>query len=508
MKVNIAEVKQKMQDVFGFSSFREGQQEIIQDLLQREDVLGILPTGTGKSMCYQLPSLFLDGLTLVVSPLISLMVDQVKQLRAKGFKRVTALNSIVDSKQKDTIIRNLHQFKLVYCSPEMLQNEKVIARLKSIKVSLFVVDEAHCISQWGHEFRTDYLKLQHVIAKLQNPTVLALSATATAEVQEDIMNKLNRPDMKKRVYPMDRENIAFVIEATSNWFAKVERIIEVLKTRRVPTMIYFSSRLWCEKVSQLLQAELPNYRISYYHGGMEKDDRLLIQQQFMNNQLDVICCTSAFGMGVDKQDVRLVIHYQLPTQIESYIQEVGRAGRDGKQSVGLILYCNGDEQLPYRLIEQELPSEQQINYVFRSLLQQEHTPLSQFEDELVEMEQLNETQWNFLKHQLEVHGILRENNIVNIVEWDQALKKTLAMQKKRQFEKYSKVHQLLDWVQSDECRRKSIYQSFQSGYKKPLLYCCDRCGPVIENWNPIPTEVYSERFNWEKQLEDIFHQGG
>ncbi len=493
---------------FGFSTFRTGQKEIIKDILSGHDVLGILPTGTGKSLCYQLPSILFRGITIVVSPLISLMIDQVKQLKAKGFKRVAAINSMMNVEQKKAIINNLNQYKLIYVSPEMLQNSWIMKVLLTQHISLFVIDEAHCISQWGHEFRTDYLKLKAVISQLNNPPVLALSATATPEVQQDIMHYLGRPKMLKRIYPMDRENIAFVIEHTANWTDKVDRIINLLKEKQVPTMIYFSSRMWCEKISTILGERLPNRNVSYYHGGMDSEDRLLIQQQFMNNQLDIICCTSAFGMGVDKPDVRLVIHFHMPTQLESYIQEVGRAGRDGKQSVGLVLYSNGDEQIPLTLIEQELPTDKQIQDVFHFLSSTTIRELPQLEEAIFINLELNETQWGFISHQLERNNLIENGILVNDhSKWRTGLETTLAYRNKRMRNKEELFTQFLSWIHSTSCRREKLYESFQNGFTKPELLCCDHCHSVLSNWQTEGLPIKDATYNWNEKLKKIFQIG-
>jgi ATP-dependent DNA helicase RecQ len=507
MKDHSQSLEQLLNKYFGYSAFRLGQKEIIQDILSGKDVLGVLPTGTGKSICYQLPSLLLEGLTIVVSPLISLMVDQVKQLKAKGFKRVTAINSLINYKQRKSILKNLKEYKLIYCSPEILQSEKLLQELSRTKVSLFVIDEAHCISQWGHEFRTDYLKLLKVIEILQNPPILALTATATPRVQKDIMKYINRPNMKRRIYPMDRENIAFVIEQMNNWEEKIERIIQLLEAQPVPTMIYFSSRKWCEKVYQILKERL-TLNIAFYHGGMEGEDRLLIQQQFMNDQLDVICCTSAFGMGIDKQNIRLIIHFHFPAQIESYIQEVGRAGRDGEQSVGLVLFSNGDEQIPLSLIEQELPNDLQIHHVFTFLAKETGKSINEFETALIEKLKLNITQWRFLLFHLEKNNLLR-NNILqgSQKEWEQGFHATKDFKMKRLSLKMKQFSSFKDWLYSEDCRRKILFQAFQEDYTKPEKLCCDVCDDIWGAWTPVRKTRQEHLINWREKLKLIFSVG-
>ncbi|MCP8616730.1 RecQ family ATP-dependent DNA helicase [Salirhabdus salicampi] len=491
---------------FGFETFRKGQKEIVERLLDGQDVLGILPTGTGKSLCYQLPSLFLKGKVIIVSPLISLMLDQVKQLKGKGFKKVVAVNSFLEQSEKMAIYESIDKYDMIFCSPEMLQNDLFLKRLQTLTISLFVVDEAHCISQWGHEFRTDYLKMKDVLTKLNDPQVLALSATATPKVQEDIIEQLGRPKMDKQIFPMDRDNITFTVEKVSNWFEKTERVVEVLKQFPVPAMIYFSSKMWCERVSEQLKQRLPKLRVAYYHGGMETEDRLLIQNQFMNNQLDVICCTSAFGMGIDKPNVRMVIHFHMPSQVESFIQEVGRAGRDGGGSVSLLLYSQGDEEIPQFLMEQELPTKQQIKVSLQILQnKQVDKPLQRTIDYIQTETNVNETQWNFIKFQLEKHQVLQQTE----VDWCEVESHLVTLQQKRMVEKQKGLMTLLNWMNTDNCRRKMLYQSFQKGIKTPKEYCCDNCDFTFSKWKPelIQVEKSQGEVSWEEELKKLFHQG-
>src|SRR5690625_1433665 len=257
---------ESMQHYFGHGSFRPGQKEIIHDIMRGEDVLGVLPTGSGKSICYQLPAILLDGSTIVVSPLISLMMDQVKQLKANNFKSAVALNSFMDPSERKQTLRTLHHYKLIYVSPELLQQNEIQQRLKQMDISLFVIDEAHCISQWGFEFRTDYLKLADIAEFLNKPPILALSATAPEHVQKDIIQSLHRPDMRKHIYPMDRENIAISIIRKDSDEEKIAEISDILSRFSVPTLIYFSSRQSAEKTAADLRKILPQ-RIAYYHGG-------------------------------------------------------------------------------------------------------------------------------------------------------------------------------------------------------------------------------------------------
>ncbi|MGP4076984.1 RecQ family ATP-dependent DNA helicase [Halobacillus sp. K22] len=492
---------------FGFSQFREGQKPIIESILSGNDVLGILPTGTGKSLCYQLPAKIQSGTAIVVSPLISLMIDQVKQLKASGYKSVVALNSFMDRAERRKTLEQLNQYDLIYMSPELLQNNWVKQHLVKLNVSLFVIDEAHCISQWGHEFRTDYLKLHQTISDLGEPPVLALSATATPEVQTDIMDKLKRPQMEKHIYPMDKQNVSFAVEHYAAPDQKIDRLIQLLSDQAVPTMIYFSSRQWAEKAAYTLQTKLKQ-RVAFYHGGMDQMDRMLVQQQFMNDQLDVICCTSAFGMGVDKSNIRLVIHFHPPSQLESFIQEVGRAGRDGKPCASLVLYGPKDHYLPQMLIESELPQMDLVQSVLSHLntLWKENTVIPP-DDKLTERLELSESQWNFLRFQLEEYKVLEERTILKDPKETVIEHSLETLINTRWNYKQGKLTEMLQWVHQTACRRKSLYESFQKDIREPIVPCCDACGFTMDTLNFEKTEVHETIDSWKERLAIIFGQG-
>ncbi|WP_226034654.1 RecQ family ATP-dependent DNA helicase [Aquibacillus saliphilus] len=502
----------KLSRFFGFSTFRNGQKEIITDILKGSSVIGILPTGSGKSLCYQLPAHLLDGSVLVVSPLISLMIDQVKQLKATGFKEVIAINSFLSMSNRNYALTNLASYKLIYVSPEMLQNKFFLRYLDKVKVSLFVVDEAHCISQWGHEFRPDYLKLNHAINQIGNPTVLALSATATPEVQIDIEQQLGLKEVKKHIHPMDRDNIAFMVQRFTQYQEKIAYVVDVLKKFNVPTMIYFSSRNTTEKAAEELSVNLPNHRIAYYHGGMEQEDRILIQQQFMNNQLDVICCTSAFGMGINKKDIRLVVHFHLPTQVESFIQEVGRAGRDGQASASLVLVAPNDDQLPKRLIENELPDYQTVNDIIDFLSAKENDNFSiKSETKMLDYFNLNETQWRFLLFQFEKHGMIKESRIMEeFNDWQMLKNQLYNLIVTRNTYKQKKLTELLKWADNEHvCRRKLLFSSFQETLSQPLYGCCDVCDFSFLTWEPpiVERNISIPPKGWEETFKQLMLQG-
>ena len=295
----MTDLKTFLQQKFHFSSFKEGQEETIQSLIEGNDTFTILPTGTGKSLCYQLPSYLLEGQTIIVSPLISLMEDQVSQLRQMGEKSVIAINSTLDFSSKQYVLNHLESFKFIFLSPETLNQPEVLARMRALRIGLFVIDEAHCISEWGHDFRPSYLSLKKNLDILGSPLTLALTATATDSVKEDIKGQLFvNNQVQEFFYSVNRENIFYEVACCED---KVAFLTEFLAERDMPGIIYFSSKKEAERVSGVLNDTLP-YPVSYYHGDLSSSDRVKIQQQFIHDEIRVLCATSAFGMGINKEN--------------------------------------------------------------------------------------------------------------------------------------------------------------------------------------------------------------
>lgn len=500
-------LEKSLHNFFNLKTFRQGQKEIITDVLARKDVLGVLPTGSGKSLCYQLPARLFNGQTIVVSPLISLMVDQVKQLKANGFKRVVAINSFMSFDERRMIYNKLAHYELIYVSPEILQQDHLLKRLKRLTIRLFVIDEAHCISQWGHEFRPDYLRLKNIIQQLNDPPVLALSATVTRQVEQDILKALNRPAMRKHIYPVDRKNIILTIKETIHDAEKNNYLYHLLKNYQMPTLIYFSSRQATEQVAKFLHTKLPKHRISFYHGGMDAMDRLHIQQQFMNDQLDIICCTSAFGMGINKGDIRLIIHYHLPSQIESFIQEIGRAGRDGKESVSLVLYNQNDKNIPMRLIQSELPTNEQITYVFQQLrhLYDQNKKLPTTDESIETTFRCEITQWRFLFYQFEKSGMIKDNQIIYEPSiWKKAFQYIKIFKAERLHNKHQQLQEMFQWIHTSGCLRQSLYRKYLTSPDNDLIHCCQACGFTIEKWQPfVKKTTKNKQQNWQQRLKNM-----
>lgn len=354
---------------FGYESFREGQQELITNILERHDVLGIMPTGAGKSICYQVPAVMLEGITLVISPLISLMKDQVGTLNEAGI-RAAYLNSSLSYAQyrKALSLARGYTYKIIYVAPERLMSDEFLSFAKEMKISMVCVDEAHCVSQWGQDFRPHYLHIREFLKEMpQRPIVSAFTATATTQVKEDILQLLDMKDPYTITTGFDRKNLYFAVEKPKD---KYQALLHYVKQHTEDAgIVYCLSRKTVEEVCDRLCAD--GFAATLYHAGLSDAERMNNQDDFIYDRKTIMVATNAFGMGIDKSNVRFVVHFNMPKNMESYYQEAGRAGRDGEQADCILLYSGKDVRLNQFLIEQGSGHEDMEEAVRMELQQKE-----------------------------------------------------------------------------------------------------------------------------------------
>ena len=359
MNIQALEVLKKY---YGYTSFRKGQEDIINEIINKNDVLAIMPTGGGKSICYQIPSLILDGITIVISPLISLMKDQVDALKSMGIN-ATLINSSLNTSQFNTVIAGISndEYKIIYIAPERLDSYEFVNIIRNKKLSQIAIDEAHCVSQWGHDFRSSYRKIGTFINSLEKrPIVTAFTATASLEVREDIIKLLNLYNPTLFITGFNRENLTININKSSG---KNEYLLKYVENHKDESgIIYAATRKEVDKIYEGLLKR--GYSVSRYHAGLSAEERKSNQEEFIKDNISIMVATNAFGMGIDKPNIRYVIHYNMPQSIENYYQEIGRAGRDGEESECVLLFTPGDVHTQKYLIEigTENPTRQNIQY--------------------------------------------------------------------------------------------------------------------------------------------------
>ncbi len=340
-----------LKSYFGYPFFREGQEEAIDALLQKKDVLAIMPTGAGKSICYQVPSLLLTGVTIVISPLISLMKDQVQALNASGIRAAYLNGTLTFPQYKKAIqLAGQGEYKIIYVAPERLDHPLFLKMLSKIEVSLIAIDEAHCVSQWGQNFRPSYLLIKSFIESFpKRPRIGAFTATATHKVESDMIELLGLKNVQTIKTGYDRKNLFFSIERPKN---KEQRLFEIVEAKKDSSgIIYCTTRKDVETICQALNAK--GIKATRYHAGLSSEERSGNQEAFLYDEIPWIVATNAFGMGIDKSNVRTVIHYSIPASLENYYQEAGRAGRDGEESECILFYSPKDERTILFLIDHQ-----------------------------------------------------------------------------------------------------------------------------------------------------------
>jgi ATP-dependent DNA helicase RecQ len=478
-----------LQEKFGFGSFYPGQEEVVSRVLQRQDTLAILATGAGKSLTYQLPALLLEGTTVVVSPLIALMKDQLDMLRERGITDVVALNSTLSEEQELNARERIGSgtVRIVYTTPEKLEDDTFLRLLQSIRVPLFVVDEAHCISQWGHDFRPAYLALGGVIAKLGHPTVLALTATATPSVREDILHQLGIEHVKPIVRGFDRPNLVYETRKADKEADKLRILTSLFAGNEALAgtgIIYTATIKNALEVQRFLSHEL-GIPAAVYHSKLHKEERTSVHNLFMDETIRAVVATNAFGLGIDKPNIRFVVHYDLPGSLEAYTQEAGRAGRDGLASRCILIYRMSDTRVQNYFLTGKYPDVEEVQRVFgtievfcdqaggvsmidlRKILQ---LPLTKLKVILALLKKSG-----YIEHVGKsayglTEAVLKHRDLIlNLANYDT----------KKSYDQ-SKLAMMLQYAETVSCRRRFILNYFGEDFDTVNCGACDNCLRAVQ----------------------------
>ncbi|HEX2913894.1 MAG TPA: RecQ family ATP-dependent DNA helicase [Chloroflexia bacterium] len=476
-QTNIRKVRRVAREIFNFESLRPGQEEAIRSVIGRKDTLAIMPTGAGKSAIYQIAGVQMPGPTVVVSPLVALQRDQLDALEDQDVGGAAVVNSTLKTAERKEAFENLKEGDLEFLllAPEQFKNPEVLEHLKEAKPSLFVVDEAHCVSEWGHDFRPDYLRLGAVIEALDHPTVLALTATASPPVREEIIGRLGMTDPRLVVQGFDRPNIWLGVKRYEEEQAKRAALIERVKETAKPGIIYTATRQRSEDLAEALKEQ--GISAEAYHAGMKAAEREKVQAAFMNDEIEVIVATTAFGMGIDKPNVSFVFHYDISDSVDSYYQEIGRAGRDGEPAQAILFYRPEDLGIRRFFASSGQVDADQIQKVAASVLQKgEPVSLSSLREEV----DLSESKLTTALSRLEEAGIveLEPGGEIIPVEMPEDLtavvEEAARAQENRQSFDRSRIEMIRGYAELRACRREYLLNYFGEITDEPCGYC-DNC---------------------------------
>jgi ATP-dependent DNA helicase RecQ len=478
-----------LEKYFGFREFREPQGEVISGILSGQDVFVVMPTGGGKSLCYQLPAILLDGVTVVVSPLVALMKDQVDALVARGLS-ATLINSTISAAEQQQRIRRMREgeFKLVYIAPERFRSRSFREALGQITIGLFAIDEAHCISQWGHDFRPDYFRLGSVLEELGRPQVAAFTATATPEVRADIVKRLGLETPSVFVAGFARPNLRFLVTEIERESEKYNRLRDLIRRHRTG-IVYCATRKRVDQVSQELKSW--GIRAVSYHGGIDDAAREEAQNRFTQNDCEVAVATNAFGMGIDRADIRFVVHFEIPGSLEAYYQEAGRAGRDGEPAECELLFNYADTRIQDFFINGSNPSVELIRNVYlllRNMANEQGEIERSIHDIAARVDQENnEMAVHSAITILDRHGVIDRYDIPGKrIRGTRLLQGNLqpfqlpidiaALREKEKRDR-AKLKSVVDYAYGRECRQKIILRYFGDP-DYTVCGACDRCSSV------------------------------
>ncbi len=493
-------VNKLLRTVFGVDQLRDGQKQVIDSVLEGKDTLAIMPTGSGKSLCYQIPASILSGTTVVVSPLISLMKDQLEKLEEMGIQ-AAQLNSSLAREEELAAIDSIRgeRSKIVFCTPERLTSPDFLEVLQSIPIALVVIDEAHCISQWGHDFRPAYLELGAAIAALGRPPILALTATATEDVVGDIGKQLGAPKMNVVNTGIYRPNLRYRVIQITNADEKVAEALRLVRETEGVGIIYAATVKAVEEMHH--QLEQAGESVTCYHGKLPARERKLNQELFMTGERRVMVATNAFGMGIDKSDTRFVLHLQVPANLEAYYQESGRAGRDGLPATCILLYFQDDKRVQQFFLAKNYPTAAELHVIFEAAKELSDGRASFTFDELKALlENLHASKLQVCLKMLKDGRLLRQNRKLAYLAKPGAVPSGVFEQLAhvyvdKQERDRASLEQMVGYAQSGFCRWKVLLDYF--GDKSGFEHCCT-CDNCLS-----PPRVMAASVEYEAPLETL-----
>lgn len=470
-----SEITEAAKRLLGFSSLRPGQEQAIQALVEKKDVVVVQPTGSGKSAIYQIAGALMKGSTVVVSPLIALQKDQADFIEQSRLQDAAVVNSSLSASERRDALERIQagEVEYIFLAPEQLRKSETIEELRAAHISLFVIDEAHCISQWGHDFRPDYLELGHVREQLGNPPTLAMTATASNKVREEIIEKLGLRSPRVFVRGFDRPNISLRVDTFADEEEKRDALLRRLEFAEGPGIIYAATR----KGVEWIEAELREREINalFYHGGLRPKQRTEIQDRFMGGDVPLIVATNAFGMGIDKADIRFVYHAEPSDSLDAYYQEIGRAGRDGKPAEAVLFYCARDINAQQYKTGSGRIDRATLEPVLHALLEEKAIS----PEDLAQKTSLTARKLGNLIHKLEAVGTIRRNaagqvELVKPGAAGDAAQTVAEFQKLQKEMRKERLRQMQEYAERRTCRREYLLQYFGDDFQGPCGNC-DRC---------------------------------